>query len=442
LKILIAVHGFPPTHSAGAERRAERMVRWLTAQGHQVTVFTVESLEAPAFSVNTTSDNGSTIHRLSYNVSEGNHFRNLYDFPQIGQAFLDVLASDTFDLVHVVSGYLLGGQVILNARQAGIPVVVTLTEYWFMCARLNLIRATGEVCSGPETDAKCARCLMEDKRRYRFISQSAPQPVTELFWSLMEHSPVSHAMTQTIKERRITLRQVLEAADLVISPSRYLMNKFAEFGFDTQKFVFMRQGLQKPAPDLKPPPEPASSTLTLGYVGQIKYHKGVDLLVDAVIDLLNSGFQLNLELWGSETEEPDYVAALKAHTRAYPSIQWKGRYLGSDVWKVLSGFDTLVIPSRWYENSPNVILEAYETKLPVIGTNLGGTSELIEHGKTGLCFELNNKDDLLQQIKRILQEPGLLPNLRANIPPVKSIHDEMTELVVHYQSLIHSAQGS
>ena len=38
MHILIAANGIPPTHSAGAERQAERMAHWLVAHGHQVTI--------------------------------------------------------------------------------------------------------------------------------------------------------------------------------------------------------------------------------------------------------------------------------------------------------------------------------------------------------------------------------------------------------------------
>src|SRR5690349_10649413 len=108
MRILIAAHGFPPTHSAGAERRAERMARWLISNGHQVTVFAVEKLDDPNFHVEAREQDGFTVHRLYYNIKQGNYFRNLYDYPPVGNAFRDILSKQEFDLVHVVSGYLLG----------------------------------------------------------------------------------------------------------------------------------------------------------------------------------------------------------------------------------------------------------------------------------------------------------------------------------------------
>lgn len=415
------------------------MVKWLVAHNHHVEVFAVERVNEPGFRVETSTQDGFTIHRLFYDVKAGGDpFRNLYDYPPVGDTLREVLARGSFDLVHLISGYLLGGQVIHTVHDMALPVVLSLMEYWFMCARLNLIQPTGQLCSGPERYTKCMRCLMEDKRRYRLPAQAAPA-LMDAFWSVAQHLPSARAMTCALQERDATLRRALQAADLVICPSQYLIHKFKEFGFDTSRFVQMRQGLAVPSTETPKPPRP-DGRLRLGYVGQIKAHKGVDLLIDAVIELLDAGEAVSLDLWGPETEAPDYVARLKRRSANYPAIRWNGRYIGAKVWEVLAGFDALAIPSRWVENSPNAILEAYHMGLPVIATNLGGMAELVEHEKTGLLFELNNAGDLRRQLARLLHEPGLLDRLRAGIPPVKTIDEEMQEIVAHYTRLLARSQ--
>ncbi len=436
MRILIAVHGYPPTHSAGAERQAERTALWLARNGHEVEIFTVETVSQPGFEMKTTTQDGMAVHRLYYDVKEGSDpFRKGYDNPQVGAALQQILAERHFDLLHLVSGYLFGGQVVHTAQAAGVPVVITLTEYWFMCTRLNLIQPTGALCSGPETDEKCMRCLMEDKRRFRLPAQASPH-LMDAFWNMAQHLPFANDMTHAVAERRHILRQAIDAADLVVSPSRYLIDKFTEFGFDTARYIFIRQGLITPASDKPIRQKTEDKILRFGYIGQIKYHKGVDLIVDAVIRLLQAGHNVSLDLWGSETEAPDYVAMLKARSAPYPNIHWNGRYTGSKVWDVLAGVDVLLCPSRWYENSPTVILEAYEMGLPVVATRLGGMAELVEHEKSGLVFTLNDVQDLYQQLARMVTEPGLVDKLRAGIPHVKTIEEEMQELSAVYTDLI------
>lgn len=436
MRILIGAHGFPPTHSAGAERRAERMAHWLAAHGHHVEVFAIESLTEPGVRLESQMQDGIMVHRLYYDIDESeNPFRSLYDNPLVGSALSQLLKENQFDLMHLVSGYLLGGQAIHTAHAAGIPVILTLTEYWFLCTRLNLIQATDVLCSGPESDEKCTRCLMESKRRYRLPAQRAPQ-LMNLLWAGIHRTPGATSYLNEVHRRQQVLREALDAADLVICPSQFLISKFEEYGFDTSRYLFIRQGLAGHADTSIERKPSLNGTLRIGYVGQIKSHKGVDLLINAVIELLDAGEKVSLDIWGKENEAPDYVEALKARSSAYPAICWNGNYTGSKVWEVLSQLDTLVVPSRWHENSPNAILEAFKMKLLVVATDLGGMSELVKHEESGLVFRLNDVNDLRHQLERLLHEPGLLEQLRENIPKVKAIDEEMIELTAHYNNML------
>ncbi len=435
MRVLLTVHGYPPSHSAGAERQAERMAQWLTRHGHHVEVFAVEQLDAP-FRIDTSEQDGVTVHRIFYDLrGKDDAFTNSYDHPQIGIALRQVLAQRNFDLIHVISGYLMGGQVIHTAHEAGLPVVISPMEYWFLCTRLNLLQITGSLCSGPESDEKCMRCLMEDKRRYRRPAEVAPV-MMDAFWTVARHLPFAHHTTDAIIRRRITLQNALNAADLVICNSRFLIEKFGEFGFDTRRYIHIRQGLASTG-DVKPVPTPRpDKTLRVGYVGQIKPHKGIDLLIEAVLKLINAGTPISLNLWGNETEDRIYTETLKSRSVNYPAIQWNGPYTGAKVWDVLASLDTLVIPSRWYENSPNVILEAFEMRLPVIVANLGGMAELVEHEKSGLHFQHNNVSNLAHQLQRLFDEPALLAQLQNGIPVVKTIDEEMEAVVAEYRQLL------
>jgi glycosyltransferase involved in cell wall biosynthesis len=411
------------------------MAYWLTQNGHEVEVFAVEKTDEPGFRVETEQRENLLLHKLYYDISAGEDvFRNAYDNPQIGDALREVLSVKHFDLVHLISGYLLGSQIIITAKDVGVPVVVSPMEFWFLCTRLNLMHASGELCVGPESDQKCMRCLMEDKRRYRRPAELAPG-LMNAFWGVARQLPFTQDLTRNIERRRTHLQSALNSADLVIVNSQFLIRKFQEFGFDTTRFRYIRQGLTTSA-DHIPAVSPDSEVLRLGYIGQIKQHKGVDLLVDAVISLLKDGKKVSLDIWGNEAEAPDYTGALKARSAAYPSIRWNGRYVGAKVWDVISSIDALVVPSRWYENSPNVILEAFEMRRPAIVANLGGMAELVEHNKSGLVFEFNSVADLRNQIDRLLNEPDLLKQLQAGIPSVKRIDDEMGEVTAQYELLV------
>ena len=436
MRVLIAVHGFPPTHSAGAERRAERMAHWFQKQNHHVEVFAIESLSATETRLESRTQDGFTVHRLSYNAQANEDpFINFYDSPTVGEKIREVLDKGPFDVMHIVSGYLMGRPAIEAAHEYGIPIVLTLTEYWFLCSRLNLVQATGTLCNGPETVEKCTRCLMEAKRRYRLPSQAAPK-LMDWLWPGLHKTPVTNKTMLAVQRRQDVLQKALSSVQTIISPSQYLIDKFSEFGFDTSRFLFVRQGLASypnGQPAWRPSPD---GCLRIGYMGQIKEHKGVDLLVDAVMELHDSGENISLDLWGNETESPLYTKALQTRSANHEQIHWNGLYTGSKMWDILAGLDVVVVPSRWHENSPNVILEAFKMGVPVVATNLGGMAELVEHEKYGLVFNMNDVDDLRRQLLRLMHEHGLIDHLRANIPYVKSIDEEMYEICAQYERLI------
>ncbi|MCB9450367.1 MAG: glycosyltransferase family 4 protein [Anaerolineaceae bacterium] len=434
MRILLAVHGFPPTHIGGAERAAERIARGLVQNGHHVEVFALENVNAPETEFKTTSQDGITVHQFSLDVrGDVPRFVQTYDNQYIGKIFRQVLQSGKFDIVHLISGYMLGVEIIRAAQEMGIPTVLTLTEYWFMCIRLNLLDSNDSLCTGPESDDKCTRCVMNDKRRYRYLDQYVPS-IMDTFWSLAQYTPIGEVKIREVATRRQILERTLASVDLVICPSQFIIDKFAEYGYNTSKFVLIPHGIgESGVMDIQ---RDRSPILRLGYMGQIKPHKGIDLIVQAVVNVLQSKQAVSLDIWGDTNTGLNFATKLIRQTRRCPTIRWNGRFKGSEQLKqVLSQFDVLVVPSRWYENSPTVILEAFKAGIPVITTRLGGMAELVTHDQNGLLFEINDVDELTAHLRRLINEPDLLPRLRAGIPRVRSAEDEVHDIFEHYVRL-------
>jgi glycosyltransferase involved in cell wall biosynthesis len=97
--------------------------------------------------------------------------------------------------------------------------------------------------------------------------------------------------------------------------------------------------------------------------------------------------------------------------------------------------DVLVVPSRWYENAPGVIFEAFAAGLPVVATDLGGMSEFVRPGENGLLFPLDDAEELAGLLRRLAEEPGLLRRLRDGVPPVKTVGEYVGELEEVYDGV-------
>jgi glycosyltransferase involved in cell wall biosynthesis len=185
----------------------------------------------------------------------------------------------------------------------------------------------------------------------------------------------------------------------------------------------------------------ASTTLRVGYMGQMKQHKGVDLLLKAWGQLKDTRPHF-LQLYGSNIGEDAYGCQLQTEINRLNNVSWNGQFSGTQLWDILANLDILVVPSRWVENSPNSILEAQAVGVPIIGTNLGGIAELVQHERNGLLFEVDNADDLAKQLQRLLDEPNLLELLKKTQLPFLHVQDEINQLNNLYQEVVAKAIGT
>ncbi|MEX1158526.1 MAG: glycosyltransferase, partial [Thermomicrobiales bacterium] len=354
-----------------------------------------------------------------------------WDNPTTAQALEAALHEFQPDVLHLFSGYLMSASVMRVAQKHHVPVVVSLTDYWWLCHRITLIRTDGSRCDGP-SPAGCARCHAEARRRFRAPAAVAPA-LADAGWSTAVQWPTLGkrlGLPQQV-DRSTALRALLATADTLIAPSQFLADTYARHGFGAGSIVVSRQGVDIDRCPVRGP----SDELRVGYLGQVKPHKGVDLLLTAW-GQLKGDRPRRLTLFGSSAGEPDYGERVRRMCDALPGVGWAGEFKGTAVWEVLAGLDVVVVPSRWIENSPNVILEAQAVGVPVIGSQLGGVAELVRHGVNGLTFEVDDTFDLTLQLQRLLDEPDLLTTLRDHPIPFRTVDDELEQLRVVYEESV------
>lgn len=430
MKIIIAVHHFPPRYTGGAEGYAYRMAAALQARGHEVRVVCVERIDTgPGGSVAWEDDvyEGIMVRRLSFNMTAApDPFRWEYDNLWIGNHLREFLSEHRPDVFNLISGYLISASALPVAYQLGIPAVVTLTEFWFLCRRLLMLRSDGQLSTLPINAAICARCLGEEKRRYRLLGRIAPG-LMDAFWRLRK------TQIRNVEARMAFLRQTLNQVDAIISPSQFLRSIFIEAGVAPERIIFSRHGLD--FSNLRPEmlEKTPSSGLRVGYMGQIARHKGVHVLFEAARRMPDAS--LTVRAYGDTAYFPEYTARLRRLIAGDERLELAGVYRRQEVSQVLRELDVTVVPSLWYENCPNVILEAFAHRTPIVASNLGGMAELVHDGENGLLFALGDADDLVRQLRRLLDDPCLLPALRAGIGPVKSVAQEVDELEAIYRGV-------
>ena len=437
MRILLAVHHFPPRYTGGAEWRTYRTARALIARGHAVRVICVEQIDSQDADPLAWSDEefqGVPVRRLRFNLAAApDWFVWSYDNRWIGNHLRELFAEFRPDVLHVISGYLISGRAILEAAAHGVPAVVTLTDFWFLCPRVSLRRTNGSVSTIPTQPAACAQCLGEERRRFRIPGRLFPG-IMRWYWRRQ-----SGAIGR-VEARNAFLRQALNSASAVISPSQFLRTVHIQSGITPEKIVYSRQGRDFPGLTADHWRKGPSTTLRVGYLGQLAELKGVHLLIEAARRL--PGAALSMTIYGDVPHFPDYATRLTNLMAGDPRIRLAGVFQGQEALaQVFPELDVVVVPSLWYENSPNTILEAFAYHTPVIASRLGGMAELVHHDRNGLLFETGDAADLARQIQRLLDNPALLTQLQAGIGPVRSTAEEIDELVAIYQQVAQSAPG-
>ena len=87
-------------------------------------------------------------------------------------------------------------------------------------------------------------------------------------------------------------------------------------------------------------------------------------------------------------------------------VEWLPEYENNQIVKqVFDQVDCIVVPSIWEENSPLVIQEALQAKVPVITSEKGGMGELVQDGVNGLTFKHRSIEDLSKKLQFVLDNP-------------------------------------
>lgn len=162
-------------------------------------------------------------------------------------------------------------------------------------------------------------------------------------------------------------------------------------GIDTKKFL----DLEKKMKDNK--------KIKLLHIGRFAEQKNHKLLIDAFkeISLKNNNIELSLVGDGETKKE------VENRVKEY-KLDDKVKFLGirKDIPRLMKENDIFVLPSLW-EGLPITLLEAMAAGLPIICTDVGGNSDIIDNMNNGILIESNNKEELVNAIELLIYDKEL-----------------------------------
>jgi len=226
--------------------------------------------------------------------------------------------------------------------------------------------------------------------------------------------------------RPLLVKTVFSSVGVFIAPSRFLMETYVRAGLPQHKVRLCRHGIDT-APFLSLHKHPADR-MRFAFLGSVRPHKGVDLLIDAFNRIPAPH---TLHIYGPIT--PAMRAELSGSI-TNPRIHLAGDLPDGQKAETFSAIDVLVLPSRCHENSPLVIAEAFAARIPVIVSAMGGMTELVQDGTTGLVFPCGDSTALERCLLRFVAEPDLKDRMAAAIQPQKTMAEHAEELIGLYSS--------
>lgn len=368
--------------------------------------------------------------------------RYLYDNPIVADYIKKYLYEIKPDLVHVTSCNTLSASVIAAAKQAALPVVVTLTDFWFVCPRVTLVKGDRTICDGRVGEHECVKCLLYESKAYRWPRHILSENLTiKLLSALSEHGGTTRfrglrGMAMDIRDRRAKVHHALQQADRVLIASQSARGLFRLNGF-SMPIEVVPYGHDLSWLNHYAGKTPRNVT-SFGFIGQIGPMKGPQLLIVAYKNASQNG-QARLLIYGNMEKDQGFSQQLRSLANGRKDIEFRGTYPHAESGRVFSEIDVLVVPSLW-SDFPLIIKEAFATRTPVIATDLGGMSEFVQPGVNGLLFERGHLAGLTHQLRRVIDEPGLLARLRAGIPRVKSIEEAAEEMLRIYDGVLANSQ--
>ncbi len=155
----------------------------------------------------------------------------------------------------------------------------------------------------------------------------------------------------------------------------------------------------------------SNDEITFTFAGRLIESKGIKLLVEVFTDLQKKHNNIKLIICGVG----ELYAQLKEKTSDNPNILMTGQIAHSEVMKLLSNSDIVVIPSNYPEGLPTLILEAGACSAAVIATNVGGTNEVISNEELGILIEPNNFNELKDAMEELIINKDLREKLAKNL---------------------------
>lgn len=448
--------GYPPDQVGGTEIYVQGLIESLRPRGYVCHVGYLESFEdalSPDILVEERVCQGTPVHVVRVNRVQHRLESIQFDSEmrtRILQAFVRIADQVSPDIVHVHPLNLgFHSYIIERLKRDGYKVVLTYHSSNTGCSRGDLLYLGAEVCDGRIDQYKCTRCLYHSfglSRSTAVAAAAIPLAFMSAGHALMPRFGPAKKLNSffsiplIVKEQACAWSRAMTNADTVVAVCHWVRELILCNRVPRSKIMFSRHGLR--IKEIRSLAIRSNETVCFGYLGRIGPEKGIGVLL-AALESMPPDIPFRFEFCSSTLDrqwnpppEQALVDRLRRLAAGDKRIVVRQQVGDEQLANVLASWDALIAPSLWLESGPQVIYEAFCVKTPVIGSDRGGISELVEHNKTGFLVPPNDADALRNQLLTCSRNPTLLRQLRGNIASVRTTNDVANDMDEVYSCLL------
>lgn len=334
-------------------------------------------------------------------------------------------------------------RIVHEAKRRRIPVAFTYHTPTVSCQRGNLMRWGREVCDGKLDLDLCTSCTLN--------GLGLPRPMADVIGrfpvssgSLLGKINLSGGLWTALRMREMVhlrhsvLRNLLHEVDFIVVLCQWTHDLLIQNDILPEKILLSRQGLNldgvhHDSPQKKSLEDPK---LKIAFLGRLHPTKGIHVLIQAIRNIPT--LPLSLDIYGV-TQDPfsvSYLTRLKDLAGNDRRIIFKDSISNEKVKECIGSYDLVAVPSQWLETGPLVVLEAFASGVPVIGSDMGGIAELVEHGVNGWLVQPESVWAWSEALRRICEDRELLVKLRQEVQPPRRMEEVAKEMVALYELVL------
>jgi len=445
MRVCLLTHALTPYELTGVENHTTQLAAAMARAGAEVQVFAPRPLEGTwRLAQRLEERDGYEIHWLALGERQPDEEGNE---PGVAEAFGRYLERERPSLVHAQHLVGLGPALVEEAKQRGIPFVFTAHDAWLVSEEYRLLRPDFVALDPSDTDS-LGRVFLARRLLDRLLPKADHQGLVlerdldesgrALLADVLDGDPRTagfepdeiEGLRRRAEVGRSARLEALRAVDLVLSPTRFFAGVLLAGGVEAPLEVEPCGIDLAPFEGMPRPPRAAGAPLRVSFLGGVSKHKGLHDLLEAAEGL--DGVALSVHGGSS-----DHAYSARCEERAVAAgAEWCGPFTHAELPGILAKTDALVVPSKWPENAPFVIREAFAAGVPVIAADVGAMSESVRDGVDGWLYPAGDVVALRAQLRELAEHAGALEEASRNVRPPRSIDEQAAALLERYGGLL------